>query len=1110
MSPMKKFLKHPEPSESDLKGPHYWKSLDELAETEGFKSYLHREFPEGASELDGVNRRQFMKVMSASFAFAGVGLTRRPEKYIMPFSQQPEEIVHGKPLYYASTMPHRNDPVALIAETNEGRPTKLEGNNLVESSKGSTNQFAQAAILDLYDPSRSKKTVQGGRTLTEDQRTEHLVAISKKYAENGGAGLAFLAEGIPSLTRAAQLKQLKAKLPKAIWAEYDAIDTSNPDKAAAIAFGESVRAVYDFSKADRVLSLEADFLYSDPNHLAYTRDFTKARKVEDDHTSMNRLYAAESYYSITGGMADHRLRIASSDIPALTALIAAEIFEAQGLDASALKASGEGLDVDPHWIEECAKDLIEHAGHSVVVAGPHQPQAVHALVIAMNEVLKAQGATVKYVKIPENKAKSISELANAINSDSVETLVVLGGNPVYNAPVDLEWSKLQDKVSQVVRLGEYFDETSEKSDCHINAAHFLESWGDAVAFDGTVLAIQPMILPLFQGLTENEVLEVIINGEQKEGYKIVLDAVTKTLSGSQQDFEKFLHDGFWAGTTSDGEKVRLDENSIRNLVQGAGIGAAKLSSSNLEVRFIADPSLDDGRFNNNGWLQECPDPVTKLTWDNAFLISPKLGKELGVIAGNTLVKVVSKNPNAHKRGKEQGHIIEVSVGGRTLTGPAHVQPGLPDSTIVVSLGYGRTVTGNVGEGSGFNAYTLRTSTGLSSVSGATAKLAGGIQELADTQEHWSMEGRAIIREANLDFYNKHPDFVDHMGMESHSPAVLGLDANGGNRRDTVPLQKLITGGKENRGNSAYDTPEFTGTHQWGMSIDLNTCTGCNACVIACQSENNIPVVGREQVKRGREMHWIRLDRYYSAGPGRDTNDIPDNPQVSLQPMTCQHCELAPCESVCPVNATVHDDEGLNVMAYNRCVGTRYCANNCPYKVRRFNFFDWNDRDMGRDYEGPLGPQGMDELKKMSKNPEVSVRMRGVMEKCTYCIQRIQAAKIEQKVEARGTDNIKVPDGTIKTACQQVCPAGAIVFGDVSDPESEVSKLKVSNRDYGVLAYLNTRPRTTYLAKLRNPNPHMPDYYDNPLSHLEYNAVNGHGDEHAVDSHAAEDGGHNGH
>ncbi len=1118
---MKKFLKHPEPSESDLKGPHYWRSLDELAETDGFKEYLHREFPEGASEFDGVNRRQFMKVMSASFAFAGIGLTgcRRPESHVMAFSKQPEGMIHGKALYYASAMPHRNDPVALVAETNGGRPTKLEGNGLFAGSNGATNQYAQASILDLYDPGRSKKSVESGRTLTEAQRTDHLVAISKKFQENGGAGLAFLAEGIPSVTRTAQLKQLRKKFPKAIWAEYDAIDTSNPDKAAAVVTGKQVRAVYDFTKAKRVLSLEADFLYSDPNHLAYTRDFSKARKVEDDHASMNRLYAAESYYSITGGMADHRLRIASGDIPALASLMCAAILDLNGSmqqASQALKDSAAGLDVDPHWIEECAKDLVEHAGHSLVVAGPHQPQSVHALVIAMNELLQAQGETVSYVSIPENTAASIFDLASSIDAGSVSTLVVLGGNPVYNAPVDLNWADTQDKVGEVIRLGEYFDETSEKSDCHINAAHFLESWGDAIAYDGTVLAIQPMILPLFQGLTESEVLDTIINGALREGYSIVFDALTETLSGDAKAFEKFLHDGFWAGTASRSTSVSVDQGAIATLFEEEQdlVKLTKTSPTNLEVRFIPDPSLDDGRFNNNGWLQECPDPVTKLAWDNAFLVSPKLGESLGVVAGDTLVSVVRKNPNAHKRGKQQGHLIEVTVDGRTLTGPAHVQPGLPDNTIVVSLGYGRTVTGNVGEGSGINAYALRTSAGQSSLTGATVKTVGGIQELADTQEHWSMEGRAIIREANLDFYNKHPDFVDHMGMESHSPPVLGLDENGGNRRDTVPLQELVVNGKKNRGNSAYVTPEFTGAHQWGMSIDLNTCTGCNACVIACQSENNIPVVGREQVKRGREMHWIRLDRYYSAGPDQHPNDIPTNPQVSLQPMTCQHCETAPCESVCPVNATVHDEEGLNVMAYNRCVGTRYCANNCPYKVRRFNFFDWNDREMGRDYEGPLGPKGMDELKKMSKNPDVSVRMRGVMEKCTYCTQRIQEAKIEQKVAARDSGDIKVPDGMIKTACQQVCPAEAIVFGDILDPESAVSKLKASNRDYGVLAYLNTRPRTTYLAKLRNPNPLMPDYYDNPLSHMEYNAASGHaeghGDSHADAAHATEDSGHNSH
>lgn len=1118
---MNKFLKHPEPTESDLKGPHYWRSLDELAETDGFKDYLHREFPDGASELDGVNRRQFMKVMSASFAFAGIGLAgcRRPEKHVMPYSQQPEEIIHGKPLFYATAMPHRNDPVALVAETHEGRPTKLEGNDLIPGSNGSTNQYAQAAILDLYDPDRSKKTVQGGRTLTEAQRADYLASVSKTYAENGGAGLAFLAEGTPSVTRQAQLKQLKAKLPNAIWAEYDAIDTSNFEQAAARVLGKNVRALYDFSKAERVLSLEADFLYSDPNHLADTQAFSKARRVDDDHPEMNRLYAAESYYSITGGMADHRLRIASGDIPALASLMTAAILDQTGVGANAaqnLRTAGEGLDVDPHWIEECAKDLVAHSGKALVVAGPHQPQSVHALAIAMNELLQAQGSTVTYVGIPENSASSLSELAGAINGGSVKTLVVLGGNPVYDAPADLDWTATQDKVEEVIRLGAYFDETSEISDTHINAAHFLESWGDAIAYNGTVLAIQPMILPLFQGLTESEVLEILINGAPKDGYQIVLDALTGTLGGGNKAFEKFLHDGYWSGTTSRSTSVSFDQDAIRDLLSEQGLEQANTSSSNLEIRFLRDPSLDDGRFNNNGWLQECPDPVTKLTWDNAFLVSPKLGEELGIIAGDSPVKIIRKNPNAHKRGKEQGHIIEITVDGKTLTGPAHVQPGLPDYTVVVSLGYGRTVTGRIGEGSGFNAYTLRTSAGSSSITGATVRTVGEIQELADTQEHWSMEGRAIIREANLDFYKEHSDFVDHMGMESHSPPPLGIDENGNNRRDTVPLQELIKAGEANRGNSAYVTPEYTGTHQWGMSIDLNTCTGCNACVIACQSENNIPVVGRDQVLRGREMHWIRLDRYYSSGENLGDSGIPANPQVSLQPMTCQHCETAPCESVCPVNATVHDDEGLNVMAYNRCVGTRYCANNCPYKVRRFNFFDWNDRDMDRVYEGPLAPKGMDELKKMGQNPEVSLRMRGVMEKCTFCLQRIQAAKIDQKVEARDSGDIKVPDGTIKVACEQVCPADAIVFGDLSDPESRVSKLKESNRDYGVLAYLNTRPRTTYLAKLRNPNPLMPDYYDNPLSHMEYNEASGHGDDHGDshdsdgDEHASEESGHNGH
>jgi len=1119
---MKKRFHHPKPSENDLVGPQYWRSLDELAESPGFKEYLEREFPEGASELEGVNRRQFLKVMSASFAFAGVGLAgcRRPEKYVLPYSKQPEQVIHGKPLYYASAMPMRKDPVPLVVETHEGRPTKLEGNDLVPGNLGSTSQYAQASILDLYDPDRSQESLRKGAPLKVAARTDLLTSLHDTYLGSKGAGLAFLAESKPSITRHAQLKRLKQSFPKAIWAEYDAIDVSNPEKAAEQIMGKRLRPIYNFSKARRILSLESDFLYSDPNHLEYTKAYSKARgirnEVESDKEKMNRLYVAESYYSITGGMADHRLRIESSNIPALTALIAASVFKSLGDHeelVDRLEASSKSLALDPQWVDECAADLITHRGHSLVVAGPHQPTEVHALVMALNEALNAQGATVKYVEPLDNDAENIQGLAQSIENGQVSTLVVLEGNPVYNAPADLDWGSLQSKVfGDVIRLGHYYDETSEASTIHLNAAHYLESWGDVVSWTGDILAVQPMILPLFDGISEAEVLEYIISGAKKSAYGIVFDAITGAIPGSQEkDFQRFLHDGYWKSTGFSKASGKLNAEALNTVVDASLFAPRHFSAEHLEVRFIADPSVDDGRFANNGWLQECPDPVTKLTWDNAILVSPKMAEELGIMAPDPTVDI-AKNPNAHKRGRQQAHVLTLTLDGKTITAAAHVQPGLPDFTVVLPLGYGRDLVGRVGEGSGFNAYPLRTSDAFWLASGASLEVAGGITNLADTQEHWSMEGRAIIREANVDYFDKHPEFADHMGMESHTPAVFGM-VEGPNGEpvkldDTMPLSKRVMAGAEVKGNSSYVTPSFAGKdgkgglHQWGMSIDLNVCTGCNACVIACQSENNIPIVGREQVLRGREMQWIRLDRYYSAGPEHPKEKVPENPQVSVQPMTCQHCESAPCESVCPVNATVHDDEGLNVMAYNRCVGTRYCANNCPYKVRRFNFFDWNDRDRDRIYEGPLGPKGMDELLKMSKNPDVTVRMRGVMEKCTYCVQRIQKAKIDQLVEAKDSPNVTVPDGTIKTACQQVCPAEAIVFGDLLDEESEVYQAKQSPRDYSVLGYLNTRPRTTYLARLRNPNPKMPDAKDQPLSHLEYAAkahpshedAGGHGEE----------------
>jgi Fe-S-cluster-containing dehydrogenase component len=522
------------------------------------------------------------------------------------------------------------------------------------------------------------------------------------------------------------------------------------------------------------------------------------------------------------------------------------------------------------------------------------------------------------------------------------------------------------------------------------------------------------------------------------------------------------------------------------------------------VRFVTDHKMDDGRFANNGWLQECPDPMTKIAWDNAILVSPRLAKELGIVPAGSLLQVARKEEAEFTQGKENAHVFELTVNGRTLRGPVHIQPGLSNYTVVVALGYGRTHTGHIGTGAGFSAYAVRTSDSLGFATGAKLTNTGERAKLANTQEHWSMEGRDIVREANFEGeegYRENPGYVNSIGMESHTPPVLGADKG-------KPLAFVAS--TTPRGNSLYETPNLDGIHQWGMSIDLNTCIGCNACIIACQAENNIPIVGRDQVLRGREMQWIRLDRYYSDGmadaeafgaegnkalPG-DSDDPAVSPQVSLQPMTCQHCELAPCETVCPVNATVHDDEGLNVMAYNRCIGTRYCANNCPYKVRRFNFFDFNKRATDALYMGPLGHQSeMPELVKLVKNPDVTVRMRGVMEKCTYCVQRIQQAKIAQKRLAGASGNVEIPDGTIKTACQQVCPVDSIVFGNIKDEASAVSKLKAQDRDYAVLGYLNIRPRTTYLGKLRNPNPAMPDYAALPLSRVEYNRKNGHGGGH---------------
>jgi MoCo/4Fe-4S cofactor protein with predicted Tat translocation signal len=1081
---MKRKVEHPEPSERALNGPRYWRSLDELAGTPDFKAAVEREFPEGASGMNEVDRRQFMKIMAASFALGGIGLTgcRRPEENILPFGKSVEGAIPGLPLYYATAMPVRRWAVPLLAETHQGRPTKLEGNPTYVPHGGSSSLLAQASILDLYDPDRATTHTHGGKALETADAKALLAGIGKAHLASRGEGLAFLADESLSPTRIRLIRTMHARLPRAVWAEYEPVTDEPPVSVARQLFGANFKTIYRFAKAKRIVSIDADFLQAEAGSLYYAREFAKGRRVVKREDPMSRLYMAESALSITGTMADHRLRLASSHMAAFAASLAAKVTG----DAAYSKLA-DGLGVQAEWIAECAADLSAHKGECLVVAGSHLPEQVHAIAYALNVFLGNVGSTIELTSNGYTLPNGLVGLANQISKGAVKTLVILGGNPVYNAPADLNWAALQKSVPEVVRVGYYEDETSALAGTHIAAAHYLESWGDARTSDGTVVPIQPMILPLFGGLTQNEVLAEIAGLPSSDPYTLVYNTITAgTGARGAAVFRKFLHDGLLDGTAFKAAPARFNPAGMKAYLGTAG-GLSPMSKDALEVRFVADPRMDDGRFNNNGWLQECPDPITKISWDNAVLVSPRLAKELNIDSPAGTLQVARKDLAEFDKGRENAHIVELNIGGRKLRGPAHIQPGLANYTVIVPLGFGRTKVGRVGAGTGFSAYAARASGSLHIATGATIAVTADKMYVADSQWHWSMEGRDIVREANLGEFQENPESLRESSLEAEVPAPVldpGMAAmTPADRAALIP-----------RGNSLYVTPQFHGKHQWGMSIDLGTCIGCNACVVACQAENNIPIVGKEQILRGRIMHWIRLDRYYSDGKadaaafgGEGNREIPEEPQISMQPVACMQCELAPCETVCPVNATIHDDEGLNVMAYNRCIGTRYCANNCPYKVRRFNFFDWNMRHLDSLYMGPLGPHGMPELVQMVKNPEVTIRMRGVMEKCTYCVQRIERGKIEWKVKTAQEghpEDVVVPDGTIRTACQQACPVEAIVFGNILDPQSAVSLAKAREQDYSLLGYLNTRPRTTYLARLRNPNPKMPDYAALPLSRLE--------------------------
>jgi molybdopterin-containing oxidoreductase family iron-sulfur binding subunit len=969
---------------ADSRGRVYWRSLEELSASPEFKEFLEREFPEQASEWDDPDgRRHFLQVMGASLALAGLtGCTRQPEETIVPYVRPPEEIVPGRPLYFATAVVDGADARGVLVESHMGRPTKVEGNPDHPLSLGATDPIAQAAILQLYDPDRSQTLTYRGEIRPWGSFLAAMHSAVEAARPAGGAGVRLLTEAVTSPTLRRQVQDLLAALPAARWHQWE-----------PAGFDPTAGAQDRIDQADLLLSLDADFVGAGPTRVRDARAYTSRRSVQPG-APMNRLYVVESAPSLTGALADHRLAVRPSEVEPIARAILAAVGGAAAPEVPA----------HAPWIAALAKDLRAHAGRSLVLAGGWQPPGVHALARALNQQLGNVGRTVTYGATgsapPVDPLASLRELTADMEAGRVSLLIVAGANPVYSAPVDLGFIAAMEKVALRVHLGLYADETAERCHWHVPQAHTFESWGDATAADGTVTILQPLIAPLYAGKTVHELLAALTNQPERTAYEIVRD-YWRTQGGWGGDFEtawrQALHDGVVRTASAPAA------SAAPPLAASPAAAAVAAPGGGLELVFRPDPSVFDGRYANVGWLQELPKPLTKLTWDNAALMSPATAERLGVLT------------EATSRGTKTD-MVELRYRGRSVHAPALAVPGHPEGTVTVHLGYGRARAGRVGSGLGFNAYALRTADAPWFGGGLEVRKTGERYTLAITQQHWSLEGRNVVRAGTRAQYDQDPHFAARLG---HPP-----------RRELT----------------LYPEYRYEG-YAWGMAIDLNSCVGCNACVVACQAENNIPVVGKDQVARGREMHWIRVDHYYTGAA--------EDPDTYFAPVPCMHCEMAPCEVVCPVAATVHSEEGLNDMVYNRCVGTRYCSNNCPYKVRRFNFFLYSDWDTPS--------------LKLGRNPDVTVRSRGVMEKCTYCVQRINQARIQAKNEGR-----KIRDGEVQTACAQACPGRAIVFGDVNDPQSEVAKRKADPRNYAMLDDLNTRPRTTYLAAVKNPNPEMPD------------------------------------
>lgn len=1049
-------------------GKEYWRSVEEFADTPEFEDQIKGEFPLNVENWDdSLSRRNFVKVMGASLALAGMsGCVIQPPEKIVPYVKQPEDMIPGKPLFFATAMSLGGIATGLLAKSFDGRPVKIEGNPEHPGSLGSTDILAQASLLGMYDPDRSQETLNRGNPRSWQDFVKAVRTAVAENAVDGGAGVRFLTETVSSPTLQDQFKRLAAEMPNAKWIQYEPVNQDNAIAGARLAFGSPANTVYKIEAAERILTLDAD-IFSGFN-VRYISDFSKGRALSEEKKEINRLYAIETTTTLAGAKADHRLAVKPSQIPEIAKALAKAIGVAGANSTYTENAA---------WIAALAKDLNEHKGRSLVIVGDNQPPVVHALAHAINAALGNVGKTVTYTDTltpyEKTQTEQLRELVADIDAGLVKALVILGGNPVYNTPSDLKINEERmKKIPLRIHLGQHNDETAEHCHWHVSEKHYLESWSDARAYDGTASIVQPLVQPLYDSRNAHEVVQLFFRENfEKKDLDIVKEywqaqnisaaprpatarteaaaapdapgaasptpaaapAVTTPASAAPKTFEdnwrKAVHDGIVPNTVLPAKPLSVNAAFLSQPEN------EPIASGNIEIAILPDPSVYDGRFVNNGWLQELPNPLTKVTWENVALVSPATAAKLSLNRGNDADEISGgERGTAFVNTKGNNMTADLVTlkyqGGEIKKGvPMWISPGQPDDVITIFMGYGRTKAGKIGTGLGYSAFDVQRSDAMNFGFGEITKT-GEKAMIASTQIHFNMEGRDILRTFDVDAFEANPDI-------GHQP-------------DEYPKTMYDTA----TGTDVYQK-QYAENHKWGMTIDLNSCVGCNACVVACQAENNIPVVGKEQVERSREMHWIRVDTYYSGG------DVNNPGGVYFQPLNCMQCEQAPCEVVCPVTATVHSPEGLNDMVYNRCVGTRYCSNNCPYKVRRFNFLLYQDWDT---------PQY-----KLLRNPEVSIRSRGVMEKCTYCTQRISAARIEAEKDGR-----RVRDGEIVTACQSACPSNAIIFGDMNDPLSKIAKSKKDHRDYNLLNELNTQPRTTYLAGLKNQNKEMPDYKPLPI------------------------------